>query len=121
MNPTAGKTPRFRDQMLTAAEADFEPDIADRRGEQAGKIGRAGTADVERQARQQLLDQAGLMRAKLVTLAPSEERALRGSGRVVGRGVAVVGIAPGDAHRKVWYSRCSSRARGSIDEMYICS
>ena len=37
------------------------------------------------------------------------------------RRVAVAGIAWGSHHRSVWYSRYSSRARGSIEEMYICS
>jgi hypothetical protein len=31
--------------------------------------------------------------------------------------VAMIRIAGGAAHRSVWYSRCSSRARGSFDEM----
>ena len=41
MKPVFGKGERFRDQMLAAAEPDFEPDIVDRRIEQLGEIGRA--------------------------------------------------------------------------------
>ena len=68
-----GKGARFRDQMLAAAESDFEPDVVDRAVEQLGEIARALARDVERQARQQMLDQVGLVRAQLVALAPSEE------------------------------------------------
>jgi hypothetical protein len=97
-----GKGARFRDQMLAAAEADFEPDFVGTRIEQLGKIGRTGPADVERKARQQVFDQLSLVDAQLVTLAPSEERAVRASGvAVVGRRVAILGIAAPDAHRSV--------------------
>jgi hypothetical protein len=70
-----------------------------------------------------MLDQVGLMDTKPVALAPSEERAVGANGFAVpGRGIVVIdGIAGCVAHRSVWYSRCSSRALGSIDEMYICS
>ena len=71
--------------------------------------------------RQQIVDQVGLVDAELVALAAAEERAVRMRRRaVVRRRIAIVGLAGRD-HRSVWYSRCSSRARGSIDEMYICS
>ena len=108
--------------MFAAAESDLEPDRVGRRVEQVGEIGWRGAGDVERKARQQMLDQIGLVRAELVALAPAEERTVRVRGRVVaGRGVVIGWIAGGDAHRSVWYSRYNSRARGSIDEMYICS
>ena len=111
--------------MLAAAEPDFEPDMLDRRVEQLGETGRARSGDVERKARQQLLDQVGLVRAQLVALAPPEERAVPVRGIVVAGSRSsesrIVGIAGCDAHRSVWYSRYNSRARGSIDEMYICS
>ena len=92
----------LRDQMFAAAEADFEPDLIGRRVEQPGKIGWAGLADVERQPRQQLLDQLNLMDAQLVALAPSEERTVGDSGdAIAGRRIAISGIAAGDAHRSV--------------------
>ena len=89
----------FRDQMLAAAESDFETDALDCRIEQRREVGRTGTADVERKMRQQILDQVGLMRAELVALAPPEERALRmNRGAIIGWGV---GVAGGAAHRSV--------------------
>ena len=92
---------RFGDQMFAAAESDFEPDIVDGRLEQLSEIGRARRGDVERELRQQMLDQIGLVRAELVALAPSEERAARvRAGVIVGRCVAV----PPD---RGW--RCSSQ------------
>ena len=72
--------------------------------------------------RQQIVDQVGLMNAELVALAAAEERAARMRRRaVIRRRVAIAGIAWGHRHRSVWYSRYNSRARGSIEEMYICS
>ena len=38
MKPVFGKARRFGDQMLAAAEADFEPDLASRRVEQFGEV-----------------------------------------------------------------------------------
>ena len=89
----------------------------------SGETGGAGAGDVERQARQQLLDQIGLVRAQFVTLAPPEERAVPVRGIVVARSRSSEssGSRAADAHRSVWYSRYNSRVRGSIDEMYICS
>ena len=71
------KGARFGDQMLAAAESDFEPDAFDRRVEQRGKVGRAWAADIERKPRQQMFDQVGLMQAELVALAPAEKRTVR--------------------------------------------
>ena len=68
-----------------------------------------------------MLDQVGLVRAQLVALAAPEERAVRVlRGAIAGRH-RDLGSRACDAHRSVWYSRYSSRARGSIDEIYICS
>jgi len=65
------------------------------------------SADVEREMRQQMLDQVGLMRAQPVALAPPEERALPiNRGVTVGRCIAMIRIAGSAAHRSVWYSRC---------------
>ena len=68
-----------------------------------------------------MFDQVGLVRAELVALAAAEKRTVRVKRAIVGRRVAPGGILVGSAHRSVWYSRCNSRALGSIDEMYICS
>src|SRR5262245_39683639 len=99
--------------MLAAAKADLEPDIVERPVEDFGKLPGRGRRDVQRQPRQQGLDQVGLIGAQLVALAPAEERALPVR-------MLAVGIE-GARHRSVWNRRCSSRARGSIEEMYICS
>ena len=65
------------------------------------------------------------MGAELVALAAAEERAARdapsASSRHASRQVGIVGLERNAAHRSVWYSRCNSRARGSIEEMYSCS
>src|SRR3984885_8233393 len=66
------KRTRFRDQMLAAAESDFKPNHVNRRIEQLGTAALVRVADVERKPRQQMLDQIGLMGAKLVALAPAE-------------------------------------------------
>ena len=122
MNPMLRKRLRLRDQMLAAAEADFEPDILDVAVEQIGKPRRRCRCDIERQMRQQIVDQVGLVNAELVALAAAEERAARMCRRaVIRRRVAVAGIARDGHHRSVWYSRYNSRALGSIEEMYICS
>ena len=91
------KGQRLGDQMLAAAEADFEPNILERRFKNIRKIFRRRRADVERKTRQQIVDQVGLMRAQLVALAPAKERALAVRVLAVGIGGAV--------HRSVWYSR----------------
>src|SRR5690242_15706900 len=61
--------------MLAAAEADFEADIV-RARKQRAKVGRRLLRQVEREARQQRVEQAGLMRAQLLALAPPEKGAL---------------------------------------------
>jgi hypothetical protein len=49
-----------------------------------------------------VFDQIGLVRAQLVALAPPEERAVRASGSaIVGRRIAIVGIAGSYVHRSV--------------------
>ena len=120
--PDVRKGLRLRDQMLAAAESDFEPDILDVAIEQIGKPCRRGRSDIERQMRQQIVDQVGLMDAELVALAAAEERAVRMCRRaIIRRRVAVADVARCSHHRSVWYSRYNSRALGSIEEMYICS
>ena len=89
--------------------------------EQLGEVSRRGAADIERQMRQQVFDQVGLMDAELVALAAAEERAARMRGRAILGSARDSGSAGRRHHRSVWYSRCSSRALGSIEEMYICS
>ena len=69
------KGARFRDQMFAAAESDFEPYVIGGI-EQSGKVGRAGSSDIQCQARQQMFDQIGLMRPQPVAFASSEERAM---------------------------------------------
>ncbi len=94
MNPMFGKRLRFGDQMFAAAESDFEPDIVGLRLEELGEIVRRGRADIERQMRQQIIDQVGLMDAELVALAAAEERAVRmRDAAVVRRRVAIADIA----------------------------
>ncbi|MGC0321747.1 hypothetical protein ABIG06_002376 [Bradyrhizobium sp. USDA 326] len=62
--------------MLTAAEADLEPDILGRGIEDVARIRRRLTVDIERKMRQQLLDQPGLVLPEFVALAAPEEGAL---------------------------------------------
>jgi len=62
--------------MFAAAETDLEPARRGRRIEQLRQRCWRRCVRVERKVRQQMFDQVGLMRAKLVTLAPSEERTL---------------------------------------------
>jgi hypothetical protein len=47
-----------------------------------------------------MFDQVGLVRAQPVTLAPAEEGAMRvNDGSIVGRGIAIAGIANRGTHR----------------------
>ena len=118
----SGKSARLRDQMFAAAEADLEPRSLAGRIEKRRRDERCRAGDIQGKPRQQVLDQVGLMRAELVALAAAEERAMRAQQLIGERRVAIIGrrvvlIATGRSHRSVWYSRCSSRARGSIDEI----
>ena len=65
----------FLDEMLAAAEADFKPHMLNRDGKQRTKVVRP-SVEVEREARQQRLEQRRLRGPECVPLAPSEERAL---------------------------------------------
>ena len=123
MKPVSGKASASAIRCSPPPNPISSLTCVDRRVEQLGEAGRAGAGDVERKARQQLPDQVGLVRAQFVTLAPPEERAVPvRAGAVAGRWIGIVrDRARRDAHRSVWYSRYNSRARGSIDEMYICS
>ena len=62
------------DQMLAAAEAAFEPDLVDV-VEQRAQIGRRGRGQIEREPRQQRVEQRGLALAQRMALAPAEEGA----------------------------------------------
>src|SRR5579863_784127 len=87
--------------MLAAAKSDFEPDAIDRGIEKSGKIFRLRAGNVQRELRQQLIDEVGLVRAQPVTLAPAKERALPANGgRIAGRCIATAGILVGGTHRK---------------------
>ena len=74
-NAGAGMLARLRDHRFTAAETDFERNIADRYRKQHAQIERRRSGKIERQQRQQSLDQLRLVRAELVTFAPAKERA----------------------------------------------
>ena len=89
-----GKGARFRDQMLAATKSDFEANVFNRRIKQRGKIGRAGAADVERQPRQQMFDQVGLMDAELVALAAPEKRTVGVNAGAIVRRVGIRVIVP---------------------------
>jgi hypothetical protein len=59
--------------MLAATKADFEPDSIDRHAEQPGEVGRLRAANVQRKPRQQVCDQAGLVRPQSMTFSPAKE------------------------------------------------
>ena len=60
--------------MLAAAEADFEPDVVDA-VEQRAQIGGRGRGQIEREPRQQRVEQRRLARPQRMALAPAEEGA----------------------------------------------
>ena len=60
--------------MLAAAEADLEADVAGA-VEQRAQIGRRRAIEIERELRQQRLEQRRLPRLERMALAPAEERA----------------------------------------------
>ena len=68
---------RLRDQMLAAAEADFQPDVVERACKKRAQIGRRRLGEIEREARQQRVEQRRLPRLQRMALAPAEEGALR--------------------------------------------
>ena len=53
MKPVRGCALRLRDQMLAAAEADFQPHLVDGMSEQRAQIGGRRLAQIEREPRQQ--------------------------------------------------------------------
>ena len=65
---------RLGDQMFAAAEAAFEPDLVDA-VEQRAQIGGCGRGQIEREPRQQRVQQRGLARLQRVALAPAEKGA----------------------------------------------
>src|ERR1700709_847701 len=67
---------RFSREVLAAAESDLESQLGPLRIEQIRWRGRRRRLYSEREPRQQMVDQMGLMGAELVTLTPAEERAL---------------------------------------------
>ena len=64
----------FRDQVLAAAEAAFQPHVVDA-VEQRAQIGGRGRRQIERKLRQQRVEQRGLARPQRMALAPAEEGA----------------------------------------------
>ena len=58
----------LRDQMLAAAEADFEADVIDRRRKQRRADRPAPACEIERKPRQQRLEQRGLARPQRMPL-----------------------------------------------------
>jgi hypothetical protein len=71
------------DQVLAAAEADFEPDLGRRRGEQRARVERPGRRQRDGEARQRLVDQklaAGTQPAAAAA-AIEEEAPARGFSR----------------------------------------
>ncbi len=63
------------DQMLGAAEADFELNVIDRVEEQRGEVS-CGGCHIQRKTRQQRLEQLSLARTQRMPLAPPVERAV---------------------------------------------
>ena len=84
MKPLRGLRLRLRDQMLGAAEADFQPHVVERLCKQRAQIGGRRLGQIEREARQQRVEQRGLPRLQRMTLAPAEEGALRVSWSIIG-------------------------------------
>ena len=87
--------------MLAAAEPDFEPDVIGFPAKQLGEIAHWRSADIEAKPRQQMFDEAGLMRAQPMTLAPAEEGTLPSHGGIAGGWVVISAIAACRAHRQV--------------------
>ena len=75
MKPVAGLCSRLGDEMLAAAEAAFQSDVAGAR-EQRAQIGRRRAIKIERELRQQRVEQRRLPRLERMALAPAEKRAL---------------------------------------------
>ena len=83
MKPMSRMSLGLRDQMLAAAEPDLQPHLVDA-AEQRAQIGRRGVLQIERQPRQQRVEQRRLLRPQRMALAPAEE----GAGAIVS-GVAI--------------------------------
>ncbi len=66
---------RLGDEMLAAAEAAFQSDVAGAL-EQRAQIGRRRAIKIERELRQQRVEQRRLPRFERMALAPAEKRAL---------------------------------------------
>jgi hypothetical protein len=63
--------------MLGAAEADLKPQRIDRHGKKRKRVGRSRSVQIERQSRQQCVEQRRLARLKRVAFAAPEKSALR--------------------------------------------
>ena len=110
-----GKGAGFRHQMLAAAESDFEPDRIDRRIEQPGEIRQGGTA-MSSEAAATGVRSGPPGAAAVYGPCAGQRTSLAGEPhrRTMRR---VPALADQRTHRSVWYSRYSSRVRGSIDEI----
>ena len=69
--------------LFSAAESDFETHLVDRGIEQRAWIGCIRVAEIQREMRQQMFDQVGLMIAEFVPFAPSEKRSVTVLGSLV--------------------------------------
>ena len=80
--------------MLGAAKADLEPHVVDGRRKQCTQIGRCGLGEIEREPRQQRVEQGWLARLERMTFAAAEESALRWWAVVIHH-VVMPGLDPG--------------------------
>ena len=74
-----------RDQILAAAEPDFEANRIQRTRKHVRKIGRRRPVKRKRNARQQCRQESGLVRPQPMTLAAAEEGAVAGCGMMIVR------------------------------------
>ena len=71
MKPTSCVPLRLPQQVLAGAEADLEPNLADRNREEISQFARRRVLEVKAQARQELADQPLLPRAQGLALPPA--------------------------------------------------
>ena len=114
---------RLRDQMLAAAESDFEPDIVDcrRRTVRRARAGAGVAISSARCGSRLSIRSAWWMRSLWPLRRPKNEPCACADAPSSGGASRSPVSRGGSHHRSVWYSRYNSRARGSIEEMYICS
>ena len=77
MKPVRGLLCACCDQMLGAAEADFQAHLVGAFANSARRSAGAGLVEIERETRQQRVEQRRLPRLERMALAPAEEGALR--------------------------------------------